>query len=575
VLIIQNDLLCSPTEAIASLIAHDIQYHVIYAFHDNAFKLLHPLMYEAVMVLGGRAGVYEEPSWLKTEMHFICNALKLRIPILGICLGCQLLAECIGGKVFAGQQGVEIGYKKWKWVRDKNSSALALEHQDDFKSPHDSKVSDADIDDHDAYSMSLKYTGKAQSTPYGKLGLITIEQSTTPEANMDDEKQQTKSPSNANGNYLNQIDDDDEEDDFNEDDIDFDEDELVVMDEVDQEEEEEEEEDILDPIVAALKPLDLGEYIVLFHGDTFTLPEKCQVSGQQVQLLATTDRYNTLFRVGLYSYGFQGHPELNCDMLRVWCKCWGDDFLKRWEGDLEKDVLEYAQKHADRIQSTGKKIFDIWCSEVVLLKTKAKLHSLRTRSMSNLSVPNQIPEDHESSGSETLQNVSPTTNKNAKNEGMHRQVEAKRVRANKKASAISAEESTKEQFIQFLKRANMIKYASKFEENDCCDMESIEFLSEKYLEDDMGIKSKISRQKFLAKCEQLKQEMHQFKNDCGINDVLYKRLAPFGIVTLFNLCDAIQQKGDIRNKYGIQSDDHIEFLWKLKKKHERVQATSD
>ena len=85
VLIIQNDLLCSPCTAIASLIEYDVTYQVLYAFHDHAFKLIHPLMYDAMIVLGGRAGVYEanEIKWLKNEMIFITKAIQLRIPILG------------------------------------------------------------------------------------------------------------------------------------------------------------------------------------------------------------------------------------------------------------------------------------------------------------------------------------------------------------------------------------------------------------------------------------------------------------------------------------------------------------
>ena len=139
-------------------------------------------------------------------------------------------------------------------------------------------------------------------------------------------------------------------------------------------------------MVKLLQPKGDDKYIILFHGDTFSLPEKCKVSGQKVTLLATTSKYNTLFRVGNYSYGFQGHPELTYDMLRVWCKCWGDEFLNRWNGDLEKDVIQYARKYQDNIKFVGKNIFNIWCKDVVLAKNKQKLSALRTRSVQNLSI---------------------------------------------------------------------------------------------------------------------------------------------------------------------------------------------
>merc|ERR1719233_36916 len=109
VLIIQNDLLCNPCTAIASLIAHEMEYKVVYAFHENSLTRLHPLQYAAIIVLGGRAAVYDPSEFLRQEMEFMTKALELQVPILGICLGCQLLAKCVGGEVFPGKKGVEIG----------------------------------------------------------------------------------------------------------------------------------------------------------------------------------------------------------------------------------------------------------------------------------------------------------------------------------------------------------------------------------------------------------------------------------------------------------------------------------
>jgi len=57
--------------------------------------------YNGLVVLGGHMGVYEADRYthLRTEMEAIEIALKRDIPILGICLGAQLLAHVLGAEV--------------------------------------------------------------------------------------------------------------------------------------------------------------------------------------------------------------------------------------------------------------------------------------------------------------------------------------------------------------------------------------------------------------------------------------------------------------------------------------------
>ncbi len=57
--------------------------------------------YNGLIILGGHMGVYEADLYkhIKVEMQLIEEALKKEIPILGICLGAQLLAHVLGAKV--------------------------------------------------------------------------------------------------------------------------------------------------------------------------------------------------------------------------------------------------------------------------------------------------------------------------------------------------------------------------------------------------------------------------------------------------------------------------------------------
>ncbi len=57
--------------------------------------------YQGLIVLGGHMGVYEADKYrhLTHELKVIEQALKRDIPILGICLGSQLLAKALGSEV--------------------------------------------------------------------------------------------------------------------------------------------------------------------------------------------------------------------------------------------------------------------------------------------------------------------------------------------------------------------------------------------------------------------------------------------------------------------------------------------
>jgi GMP synthase (glutamine-hydrolysing) len=67
--------------------------------------------YHGLVVLGGPMSVYDDHRYphLTTEMHLIEDALKRNLPVLGICLGAQLLAKTLGAAVYANKQK-EIGW---------------------------------------------------------------------------------------------------------------------------------------------------------------------------------------------------------------------------------------------------------------------------------------------------------------------------------------------------------------------------------------------------------------------------------------------------------------------------------
>lgn len=67
---------------------------------------------EALIVLGGPMGAYETERFphLTSVIEMIRRQLKGERPVLGICLGAQLLAAAAGARVYPGARGKEIGW---------------------------------------------------------------------------------------------------------------------------------------------------------------------------------------------------------------------------------------------------------------------------------------------------------------------------------------------------------------------------------------------------------------------------------------------------------------------------------
>lgn len=81
----------------------DINGHVVSStkFYGPAEKLPDQQDFDALIILGGPMGVgqLEEFPWLEQEKDFILDSIENGKPVLGICLGAQLIASVLGGKV--------------------------------------------------------------------------------------------------------------------------------------------------------------------------------------------------------------------------------------------------------------------------------------------------------------------------------------------------------------------------------------------------------------------------------------------------------------------------------------------
>jgi GMP synthase (glutamine-hydrolysing) len=80
---------------------------------------------DLVIVLGGPIGVYETDDYpfLASELALIEHRLSRDLPTLGICLGSQLMAKALGGRVFKGPVK-EIGWGTIGLTEEGRSSCL-------------------------------------------------------------------------------------------------------------------------------------------------------------------------------------------------------------------------------------------------------------------------------------------------------------------------------------------------------------------------------------------------------------------------------------------------------------------
>ena len=60
--------------------------------------------YDLLTILGGPMSVNDPDSWLVAEKRFVREAIERDKPILGLCLGAQMIASSLGARVAPGKR---------------------------------------------------------------------------------------------------------------------------------------------------------------------------------------------------------------------------------------------------------------------------------------------------------------------------------------------------------------------------------------------------------------------------------------------------------------------------------------
>ncbi|WON76511.1 glutamine amidotransferase [Serratia sp. UGAL515B_01] len=72
-------------------------------------SLLAPENYCGVVITGSPAMVTEQLPWSEQAAEWLRQAMRIKLPIFGVCYGHQLLAHALGGTVGYRPQGMEVG----------------------------------------------------------------------------------------------------------------------------------------------------------------------------------------------------------------------------------------------------------------------------------------------------------------------------------------------------------------------------------------------------------------------------------------------------------------------------------
>lgn len=108
-------------------------------------ELPHVDVVDRVLVLGGHMGAYDTDDHpvLADEKRWLGTLVGRGTPILGICLGAQLLADALGGSAYRSSIGVKVSYTALVEVPGRSNplpGKVLIFHQDTFDVPADATL---------------------------------------------------------------------------------------------------------------------------------------------------------------------------------------------------------------------------------------------------------------------------------------------------------------------------------------------------------------------------------------------------------------------------------------------------
>lgn len=98
--ILQHVVYEHPGSILEWLNSQNYTFNIQLVLENQDFPELH--QFDVLIIMGGPMGVHDEHkfTWLSSEKEFISNSIKQNKKLIGICLGAQLIADCLGANVY-------------------------------------------------------------------------------------------------------------------------------------------------------------------------------------------------------------------------------------------------------------------------------------------------------------------------------------------------------------------------------------------------------------------------------------------------------------------------------------------
>lgn len=115
----------------------NFEYERLFLYDNSCISFPDLESFDILVVMGGPMNIYEVDSypWLKEEKTFIKRCISKNKKVLGLCLGAQLIADCLGAKIVRNANQ-EIGFFPLSLTKAGKQSSFFKNFPNNFHAVH-------------------------------------------------------------------------------------------------------------------------------------------------------------------------------------------------------------------------------------------------------------------------------------------------------------------------------------------------------------------------------------------------------------------------------------------------------